>query len=106
MAGRLFDVDPTTGLTTHIEYNNETDRFLFTYSQDVNQLLDAAKATQNEAFDKRADMWHAASIPPVVQLEWLTKHGVDLWDKNHKDGVKRLLNDPDYRYLKVRNIII
>ena len=47
-----------------------------------------------------------ASIPTVVQLEWLTKFGIDVHDKNHIEGVKRLLNSNEYRYLKVRNIII
>ena len=102
----LFSVDPLTGMQTHIEYDGEADRYRFTYTQDVNPLLDANKAAQTEDFDRRADMWHVASIPPIIQMEWLTKHGVNLWDKNHKAGVRRLLNSPDYRYLKVRNIII
>lgn len=106
MSDLLFDHDPQSGLKTFIDYDGDIDRFSFRYEQDVNQLLDATQSTQNESFDKRADMWHVASIPAIVQLEWLAKHGVDLWNKNHRAGVKRLLNDPDYRYLKVRNVII
>jgi hypothetical protein len=47
-----------------------------------------------------------ASIPAYVIYEWITKHGVNLYDPNHQDGVKRLLNSSDYRWLKCREIII
>ena len=36
----------------------------------------------------------------------LIEHGVDITNKDHMPGVKRLLNSNEYRYLKVRNIII
>jgi hypothetical protein len=38
--------------------------------------------------------------------EWATRHGVEMWNPAHKDGVKKLLNHPDYRYLRVREFII
>jgi hypothetical protein len=51
-------------------------------------------------------MVHVASIPTVVQLKWLTEYGVDLTNKDHMPAVKRLLNSDEWRYLKVRHIII
>ena len=45
-------------------------------------------------------MWHAASIPITVQMEWMVKYGVDLMNADHIDGVKRLLNSSDYSYLR------
>lgn len=106
MGERLFDFDPLTGLKTTFRYNEENDSFALTYSQDVDPILDANKEDQTENFDRRADLWHAARIPVGIQYEWLVKHGVNLWDKNHKEGVKRLLNDPEYRYLRVNHFII
>jgi hypothetical protein len=47
-----------------------------------------------------------ASIPACIIYEWITKHGVNLYNPNHQDGVKRLLNSSDYRWLKVREIIL
>lgn len=58
--------------------------------------------------NKRDDMWHVGKIPAKVIYDWMINHGVNLFDPNHKGGVKRLLNDPDYRYLRpgFQNIIL
>jgi hypothetical protein len=73
---------------------------------DVAPILDANKALQNEDFDRRADMWHVASIPVSVMYEWLVKHGVNAWNPRHSKDVKRLLNSSDYRYLKTKDVVI
>jgi hypothetical protein len=39
----------------------------------------------------------------TVYYEWKRKFGVDLYNKNHAQAVKKLLNSPDYRYLKTTN---
>ena len=31
-------------------------------------------------------------------------YGVDLFDPNHKEGVKKLINSPEYRYLRNKQI--
>jgi len=51
-------------------------------------------------------MWHAASIPTSVMYEWLSKFGVNAWDPAHADAVKKLLNSSDYRWCKVKHIIL
>jgi hypothetical protein len=48
----------------------------------------------------------AASIPPGVQYEWLDKFGIEFWNPAHKDGVRRLLNSSDYRYLRVNHFMM
>jgi hypothetical protein len=72
------------------------------YEQDVEPILDHAKRIRNDGLaDKgiKNDMWHYAYIPPVVQMEWLVKYGVDFNKKDHLKAVLRLLNT-DYKYLK------
>lgn len=103
---RLFDFDPLTGLKTTFSYNEENDSFALTYSQDITPVLDVNKESQADGFDKSGEMWHAARIPVGIQYEWIAKHGVNLWNPNHKEGVRRLLNSPDYRYLRVNHFII
>lgn len=105
LSRRLFDHDPLTGLRVWWDYDADEDRGLLTYEQDVTPHLDACADARNAASGPMGDMAHVASIPIGVQYEWLTKHGVNMWDKNHAPAVKRLLNG-DYRYLKVRNVII
>lgn len=106
MAERLFDVDPLSGMRTYFSTSDGGDTWNFRREQDLNPVLDMNKAAQQETMDKREDVWHAAHIPPLIIYEWLTKHGVDLYNSNHQDGVKRLLNDPDYRYLRVNKFIM
>lgn len=104
---RLFDYDPTTGVKTWFSSDEENGgQWHFRREQDVAPILDRNKAAQAESWDRRSEMWHAAHIPTLVMYEWATKHGVEMWNPDHKDGVKRLLNHPDYRYLRVREFII
>lgn len=107
MSERLFDHDPDTGMKTWFSSSDDNQgTWQFRYEQDCNPILDENKSTQADGFDKRSDFWHAAKIPNVIIMEWMTKHGVNLYDKNHAAGVRRLLNDPDYRYLRVQHFII
>jgi len=108
---RFFDYDEFTGITeTFIDLGG--DDFAIQQTQDVTPFVELNKAKQNYDADGKAywraggDFRHEATIPIGVQMEWLTKFGVDVYDPSHIDGVKRLLNDPEYRYLKVGNIVI
>jgi hypothetical protein len=103
---RLLDYDPATGLKTFHDFDEAADKTIISYEQDVEPILDRNKAAQNDARGPMGDMVHVASIPSSVQLKWLIEHGVDLTNKDHMPGVRRLLNSSEWRYLKVRNIII
>lgn len=105
MSERLLDFDPITGLKEWFSTDSDGQSFI-RYEQDTSAVLDYNKEQQNEGFDKRADYWHAAKIPAIIIMEWMTKHGVNLYDPNHKDGVKRLLNSDEYRHLRVKHFII
>lgn len=107
MTERLFDYDPATGTKTWFSSSEDNGgTWQFRYEQDASPILDHNKEMQAESFDKRSEMWHAAKIPTTVIYEWMVKYGVNLWDKNHKEGVRRLLNHPDYRYLRVNHFIM
>lgn len=104
---RLLDYDPHTGMKTWFSSSDDDGgTWNLRYEQDVSPLLDANKEAQAESWDRRSEMWHAASIPNVVLMEWITKHGIEYFNPNHKEGVKRLLNSDEYRYLRVREFII
>ena len=75
-----------------------------TYDQ-IN-LADTLEANKQASIDKRDDLWHVATIPPIVEIEWLTKYGVRLNDPNHAQGVKRLLNSAEYSHLKRAPIVL
>ena len=102
-------LDRYNGVSTFLGGGDDDDTVLVKREFDpaaTSAILDRNKAMQNEAFDRRGDMWHAASIPVSVMFEWLTKYGINAWNPRHMDGVKKLLNSDEYRYLRVRNFII
>ena len=100
---KLLDHDELTGLTQVFHGSADGETFTIETLQDITPLIDQNKASQNERLNKSSEMWHAASIPSVVQVEWMTIVGVDLHNKNHWPGVKRLLNSSDYAHLRRSN---
>jgi hypothetical protein len=110
----LIDHNPHNGLKKYLGDNpDDPEGLLVRYEQDAASLkaiLDANKSAQAESWDKRSEVWHAGHVPIGVMYEWKVKYGVDAWKyascEETRRKVNRLLNDPDYRYLRVRNFII
>lgn len=107
MAKRLLDYDPNTGVAEWHDYDEASDTTHIGYSEDVEPLLDRNKAARNETHGRRlGDGALVASIPITVQMKWFVEKGVKCWDKDHMPAVLKLLDDPDWRYLKCRDIIL
>ena len=104
---RLLDYDPLSGAKQWFSYDDENGGTMrIRYEEDITAVVEANKEAQKTGFDKRNDVWHAANIPNTIIMKWKLEHGVELWNPDHKDGVKRLLNSDDYRYLRVKNFIL
>lgn len=106
MNRELLDYDPLTGIRQFFEWDNEGNEYITDeIDRDLTkQVLDHNKRIEGIGMGK--DMWLAASIPPEVQLAWVMDHGIEFWNPAHKDGVKRLLNSNEYRYLRVNHFIM
>ena len=91
-------------MTTNFEYHAETDTTVIHREQDVSTILEINKALQNNEQITRDGIkegwWQYAKIPMIVIEKWLNDHGVDVFNKDHQKAVFRLLNQPEYRYLK------
>jgi hypothetical protein len=105
---QLIDDGSFNGLKKYIRATDEDHGTVqVRYEQDATTLLDANKRAQSASAGTRmGDVEKIASIPAYVIYEWITKHGVNLYNPDHQDGVKRLLNSSDYRWLKCREIIL
>ena len=106
MARRLLDRDPLTGLATFHDYDAASGRTILDYAQDVEPLLEANARARGDAPAALGEMVHVASIPASVQMKWLVEKGIDILDPDHRQAVAALLDDPEWRYLKVRDIIL
>ncbi len=104
MTTRLLDYDPLRGIAAWWRYEPHTDSAIITHTQDVSSVLEANKrAANDDEKTKRGikrDWWKVASIPDIVWLKWKQEKGVDIFDQSHTDAILKLLNDPEYRYLK------
>lgn len=101
----LLDSDPLTGVRQYYAFDHEGEYLIDEIDTSSTQaVIDQNKRMEGEGMGK--DMRLAASIPPQVQFEWLDKHGIEFWNPNHKEGVKRLLNSNEYRYLRVNHFMM
>ena len=70
--------------------------------QDTDPLLDLNKEAQNHCSPWNADrdVKMVARIPFVIMQKWQNEYGVDYWNPDHQAAVDRLLDDPDWRWLR------
>jgi hypothetical protein len=100
---RILDYDPWSGITTTFDYTPDGVTIIGR-EQDVSAMLEINKAlANNDDYSKNGIKdcwWHFATIPNIVIEKWLNEFGIDVYNKDHEKAVKRLLNQPEYRYLK------
>jgi hypothetical protein len=102
---RLFDHDPLTGVTEWFHYDESNDSFTIQTEQDVTEIVEANKRSQN-AFNT-GDAWgdkinartHVASIDLNTYCELVKCFGTA---KQNPAAWKRWLNDPDNRAFRAR----
>lgn len=105
----LVDWNPHTGRKSYVEACPHTGDTLIIdrYDRSVAKAaVQSAKDLSEVQSSRMGDMALVATIPVEVQMEWLDKYGIWYLNPDHQDGVKRLLNSGEYRYLMVRNIIL
>jgi hypothetical protein len=71
--------------------------------QDCTPILDANKADFNSGLTGKTRLgWgrKVAEIPLVVVEMWKNKYGVDAFNKDHAQAVRKLLNSNEWAYLR------
>jgi hypothetical protein len=104
LAKRIVDYDPFTRVTTTFDYDHVSDTTYVGTYQDITPILELNKALQNdENYSKdgiKDEWWHMCKIPNLVIEKWRNEKGIDVLNKDHWPAVKKLLNDPEYKWLK------
>lgn len=103
-------IDPHSGAVETFEFDDETETAIIRRRADVQPIIDANKEAANHGTIAPAkgelDMRLAARIPIEVAYLWLQRYGICAWKREHWDKVKRLLNDGEWRYLRVNSMIL
>ena len=70
--------------------------------QDTARLLDLNKEAQNhcDPHNGARDVRMVARIPLIIIEKWRNELGVDYWNPDHQARIDRLLNDPEWRWLR------
>lgn len=102
MTAVLADFEKETGVSTWVQADSD-DRLHLITRQDVEPILDLNKAQASmgrSGYAIDSDMWHVARVPNWVIIKWLNDHGVNFYAADHRDHVKRLLNAPEWAWLR------
>lgn len=95
----LVDDGRFNGLAKWLRATDDDEGTVEVRYEDVSggQIIEENKAA--DTLNKRGDMWHVGHVPASVGLKWLAEEGIDMWNPEHWDAVKRKLMDSDYRHL-------
>ena len=100
----LISWDALNGIAQYHSYDYDTGNSLFESVGDATPVLEAnkARAATNELWNKgvKDDFVLYASIPTIVQMKLLCEHGIDVYKKEHGARLSKILEHPDYKYLK------
>jgi len=79
----------------------EDGKIVIRKTQDVEPILDNNKRLMNDGdgYSPSRDMRRVASIPNVIIEQWI-REGVNIFDPNHKDAIRRKLNSSEYAHLR------
>lgn len=83
--GKTYNINKVQDTSGHLNLNKEL-------------AIDAGKKSKSECYNR------VASIPAILIVEWIQKYGIDLYNPDHADGVKRLLNSSEYAYLRTNEM--
>lgn len=109
---RLLDYDRLTRTAVYHEYDEANKQTIIEEIQDVEPILETNKRIQTHdaggamgltEYSRKGikkGWWHVASIPNGVILRWKKEKGIDVFNKDHWKAVVKLLNDPEWRYLR------
>ena len=101
----LISWDPLNGIAQYHHYDYDTGTSIFESVGDATPVLELNKAAQNdpEIWKKgvKNDFALYARIPIIFQLKLLNEHGIDIYKKEHGPRLSKVLEDPDYRHLKM-----
>lgn len=99
----------THGAFTEMLDTVDGEEFTLRTVADVEPVIDRNKRLRNDnpsGMGASREWQHVAEIPVTVVFQWIQQYGVDPTAKGNEDLLKRLLNDPEWRYLRTSEVIV
>lgn len=99
MSRILLDVDPLSGVRSYVHHDTLTNETTLETVGDATAGLEWAKYLKNTEGERKTDkeFQHYCHIPASVLVQW---HGMGV-DTNNPDELVRMVNRPEWAYLKV-----
>lgn len=104
---KFLDYSPHNGTWVETDYCPHEDKLTVHRKQDVEGVLEYAKANRNSGINDKIgkDFFFSkyAIIPPVVQVE-MKKKGIDIGNPHQTREILREINQ-NYKHLKCTNLV-
>lgn len=97
-------VEVVDGIAEYLHHDEQNGTFSLQRVSDVESVIEENKRRQNDGtngWSPSREWKHVARIPMGVCLEWLTKYGIDVNNKDHMPAVLKKLDDPEYLWLRI-----
>lgn len=95
---RVFDTNPSLGITRYWHHETDTDTVQIETVQDVTDVVESNKSARNDASSGwKGDLHKVASIPMAVYYDLKSKGILD-----DEKALRAWLNDPDNRYFRTK----
>ncbi len=101
-------ISDINGLKTTMEMSTDGKQFTINKTQDVAPVLEQKTALSNIAGKKAHDDCYnrVASIPAGIVAKWLIEEGLDIYNPDHAERLKRKLNDSEWQYLRTNEMTL
>ena len=100
---KFLDYNPARGTWYEEDYDHTEDKYIVHIKQDVEPVLEVAKAERNSGInDKVGDFSKYAIIPAHVEVE-LRQKGINIYNQHQTKELLREINR-NYPYLKTTNL--
>jgi len=102
LAGRILELHEDGGVEA-LHFDEQAQTFAIEFRADVEPVIEANKANLRDGtggWSPTREWRKVARIPVWVVQMWVVRYGVDPTAKGNDDLLKRLLNDPEWRWLR------
>ena len=104
---RLLELHPD-GTEEWFHWSEADRQFAIEYRHpDMDSVVTRAReeSADTGGWSKSRELRHIATIPIIVQLQMINRYGPDLFKTGNEKRLRKVLDDPEWRYLRIGKIL-